>query len=235
MPGRIFRSGFPGIIHRKDPTMKTTRYLPLALLTAMLAACNADNTAQTVEGIKADVAKDIEADMNKAIAEAKADLTDITITMQDGGKATITANGDLSIAGQAVTLSTEQRELTKQYYAATKQIAMQGLEIGKESAKLATQAIGSALGGIISGKNEAEIEKTVEAKAGNIKLVADKLCASALELQAIEKKLTADLPQFKPEPMTVEQGMDGCSVHTADSINIDMGESTQNAETAPKP
>ncbi|MFZ9935040.1 MAG: DUF2884 family protein [Arenimonas sp.] len=215
--------------------MKITRYLPIALLTVLLAACNADNTAQTVEGIKADVAKDIEADMNKAIAEAKADLTDITITMQDGGKATITANGDLSIAGQAVTLSTQQRELTKQYYAATKQIAMQGLEIGKESAKLATQAIGSAIGGIISGKNEAEIEKTVEAKAGNIKLVADKLCASALELQAIEKKLTAALPQFKPEPMTVEQGKDGCSVHAADSINIDMGESTQNSETAPKP
>ena len=215
--------------------MKTTRYLPLALLTVMLAACNADNTAQTVEGIKADVAKDIEADMNKAIAEAKADLTDITVTMQDGGKATITANGDLSIAGQAVTLSTEQRELTKQYYAATKQIAMQGLEIGKESAKLATQAIGNAIGGIISGKNEAEIEKTVEAKAGNIKLVADRLCASALELQAIEKKLTAALPQFKPEPMTVEQGKDGCSVHAVDSINIDMGESTQNSETAPKP
>ena len=95
--------------------MKTARYLPLALLSALLAACNADNTAQTVEGIKADVAKDIEADMNKAIAEAKADLTDITITMQDGGKATITANGDLSIAGQAVTLSSQQRELTKQY------------------------------------------------------------------------------------------------------------------------
>ena len=165
--------------------MKTTRYLPLALLTVMLAACNVDNTAQTVEGIKAEVAKGIETDMHKAITEVKADLTDITITMQDGGKATITANGDLSIAGQAVTLSSQQRELTKQYYAATKQIAMQGLEIGKESAKLATQAIGSAIGGIISGKNEAEIEKSVEAKAGNIKLVADRLCASALELQAI--------------------------------------------------
>ena len=215
--------------------MIITRYLPLALLTALLAACNVDNTAQTVEGIKAEVAKGIETDMHKAITEVKADLTDITITMQDGGKATITANGDLSIAGQAVTLSSQQRELTKQYYAATKQIAMQGLEIGKESAKLATQAIGSAIGGIISGKNEAEIEKSVEAKVGNIKIVADKLCASALELQAIEKKLTTALPQFKPEPMTVEQGKDGCSVNAVDSINIDMGESTQNAETAPKP
>lgn len=214
--------------------MKTTRFLPLALLTAMLAACNADNTAQTVEGIKADVAKDIEADMNKAINEAKADLTDITVTLADGGKAKITAAGDLSIDGKPVTLSAEQRELSKKYYAATKQIAMQGLEIGKESAKLATQAIGSAIGGIISGKNEADIEKSVEAKAGNIKLVADKLCASALELQAIEKKLTSAVPQFKPEPMTVEQGKDGCSVHSADNINIDLGESEHTSETPPK-
>ena len=211
--------------------MKTTRYLPLALLTAMLAACNADNTAQTVEGIKADVAKDIEADMNKAIAEAKADLTDITITMQDGGKATITANGDLSIAGQAVTLSTEQRELTKQYYAATKQIAMQGLEIGKESAKLATQAIGSAIGGIISGKNEAEIEKTVEAKAGNIEAAAARLCDSALELKAVQEKLVAAVPQFTPEPMTVEKHDDGCNVHSSSINSLIAG----NPPSAPPP
>ena len=198
--------------------MKTTRYLPLALLTALLAACNADNTAQTVEGIKADVAKDIETDMNKAIDEAKADLTDINVTLVDGGKAKITAAGDLSIDGKPVTLNAEQRELSKQYYAATKQVAMHGLEIGKESAKLATQAIGSAIGGIISGKNEADIEKSVEAKAGNIKLVAAKLCASALELQSVQEQLAAAVPQFKPEPMTVETRDDGCNVHSgADS------------------
>jgi hypothetical protein len=211
--------------------MNTTRYLPLALLTALLAACNADNTAQTVEGIKADVAKDIEADMNKAIAEARADLTDITITMQDGGKATVSANGDLSIAGQSVTLSTEQRELTKQYYAATKQIAMQGLEIGKESAKLATQAIGSALGGIISGKNEAEIEKTVEAKAGNIEAAAARLCDSALELKAVQEKLVAAVPQFTPEPMTVEKHDDGCNVHSSSITSLIAG----NPPPAPPP
>jgi len=218
--------------------MKNTRYLPLALLTAMLAACNAENTAQTVEDIKADVTKSIETDMQEAIAEAKADLTDITVTMQDGSKATITANGDLTIAGQAVTLSTEQRELTKQYYAATKQIAMQGLEIGKKSEKLASQAIGSAIGGIIFesiGKNGTEFEKAVEAKADNIKLVADKLCASALELQAIETKLTTTLPQFKPESMTVEQGKDGCSVHSGAGINIDTSTPSSGSENPSKP
>ena len=214
--------------------MNTLRFLPLALLTMLLAACNADNTAQTVDAIKTDVAKDIETDMNKAIAEAKADLTDITITMQDGGKATINANGDLSIAGNPVSLSAEQRELTKQYYAATKKVAMHGLEIGKESAKLATQAIGSAIGGIISGKNEADIEKSAEAKAGNIKAVAAKLCDSALELRAVQEKLAAAVPAFKPEPMTVDNGKDGCSVHSGTGVNIDMGETSHTSENPPK-
>lgn len=215
--------------------MKTLRPLTLALLTALLAACGADNTAQTVESIKADVAKDIETDMNKAIDEAKADLTDISVTLVDGGKAQITAAGDLSIDGKAVSLNAEQRELSRLYYAATKQVAMQGLEIGKESAKLATQAIGSAIGGMISGKNEADIEKSVEAKAGNIKAVAAKLCASALELQGLQEKLAAAVPQFKPEPMTVDKGEDGCNVHSADNINIDFGESEHTSETPPKP
>jgi hypothetical protein len=204
--------------------MKPIRYMPLALLTALLAACNADNTAQTVENIKADVAKDIETDMNKAIADAKADLTDINVTMQDGSKATINANGDLSIAGNPVALNAEQRELTQQYYAATKKIAMQGIEIGKESAKLATQAIGSAIGGIISGKNEAEIEKSVEAKAGNIEAVANRLCDSALELKTIQEKLVVAIPEFKPEPMTVDNSKDGCSVHSGADINLEMGD-----------
>lgn len=211
--------------------MKTPYALTVLLMSALLAGCNADNTAQTVDAIKTDVAKDIETDMNKAIDEAKADLTDITVTLVDGGMAKITAAGDLTIDGKPVTLTAEQRELSKQYYAATKQIAMQGLEIGKESAKLATQAIGSAIGGIISGKNEADIEKSVEAKAGNIKLVAAKLCDSALELQAIEKKLTTALPQFKPEPMTVEKHDDGCNVHSGS----DNGQSAGNPPPPPAP
>lgn len=215
--------------------MKTTRYLPLALLTALLAACNADNTAQTVESIKADVAKDIETDMNKAIDEAKADLTDINVTLVDGGKAKITAAGDLSIDGKPVTLSAEQRELSKQYYAATKKVAMHGLEIGKESAKLATQAIGSAIGGIISGKNEADIEKSVEAKAGNIKLVAAKLCASALELQSVQEQLAAAVPQFKPEPMTVETRDDGCNVHSGADSSQGVGNPPPPPPAPPEP
>lgn len=195
--------------------MITERLLIPALLSALLlTACNHDNTASTVEKIKADVAKDIETDMNKAIEEAKSDMTDITVDLKDGGKATIASDGDLKINGSAVALDQNQRALTIAYYTTTKKIAMQGMEIGKESAKLATQALGSALGGLINGKNGADIEKSIEAKAGNIEAVAKKLCDSALELQTIQQQLVIALPQFTPEPMTVDRQDGGCSVHS---------------------
>lgn len=179
-----------------------------------MTACSSDNKEPLLESIKNEVTSNIETDMNKAIADAKADLTDINVTLADGSKAKIAANGDLTINGAAIALNPQQRALSIQYYAATKKIAMQGMEIGKESAKLATQAIGSAIGGIINGKNEAEIEKSIEAKAGNIEAVAKKLCDSALELKAIQEKLSIAVPQFKPEPMTVDTGNDGCHVES---------------------
>lgn len=218
--------------------MKTNMHLivPAMLSIALLSACNRDDTATTVEKIKTDVARDIETDMNKAIAEAKADLTDIDITLQDGGKAKIAANGDLSIDGKSIALTPEQRTLTRRYYAATKKIAMQGLEIGKQSAKLATQAVGSAIGGIINGKNQADIEKSIEAKAGDIELVAMKLCDSALELKTIQEALSAAVPEFKAEPMTVDNGKDGCSVHTGtDGAGINMRAGHDTPPEAPVP
>lgn len=200
--------------------MKNTQALiPLLLAVAMLSACSNDNPAQIVEKVKTEVAQDIETDMNKAIEDAKSDLTDINIDLKDGGKAAIASNGDLAINGKPVALTDSQRILTKQYYATSKQIALHGIEIGKESAKLATQAIGNAIGGALTGKNEADIEKHIEAKAGNIEAVAQKLCASALELKAIQDKLAVAVPEFTPEPMQVVTTDDGCSVTSSDSIS----------------
>lgn len=208
-------------------------FFPILICAALLGACSQDKTS-VADKIKNEVAKDIETDMNKAIAEAKADLTDINIDLKDGGKATINANGDLAINGKSIVLTDSQRILSKQYYTTSKQIALHGLEIGKESAKLATQAIGSAIGGVISGENEADIEKKIEAKAGNIEAVAQKLCDSAMELKAIQEKLTVAVPEFTPEPMKVVTTDDGCSVHSPDAGG-DKALTAEQAEKAASP
>lgn len=192
---------------------------PLILSAALLGACSSETQSNLAESIKTDVAKDIDTEITKAMAEVKNDLTDISVRLKDGREAKISANGDFTIDGKSVSLTAPQRELTKQYYQTTKTIALQGIEIGKESAKLATKAIGSAIGGIINGQDEKAIEKAIEADAGSIKAVALKLCDSADTLKVIQGKLSASLPEFNVEPIQVNRDADGCSVD-ADSINI---------------
>ena len=83
--------------------MKTKLILfPILISAALLSACNQDNTS-LADKIKTEVSEDIETDMNKAIENAKSDLTDINITLNDGGKATIASNGDMTIKGKPVT------------------------------------------------------------------------------------------------------------------------------------
>ncbi len=204
--------------------MKSTLLLlPLLLTTVVLSACNNDNSASLSDKIKTEVAQDIETDLNKAISDAKSDLSDISVTLKDGSKAKIASNGDMTIAGKAIALNENQRAISKSYYDATKQIALHGLEIGKESAKLATQAIGVALSSVFSdnpGTDGKEIEKTIEAKAGKIEAVAQKLCASANELKAIQEKLTAAVPAFTAEPMEITNNKDGCEVKSTDNHAI---------------
>jgi hypothetical protein len=210
---------------------KIALIFPLLLSTALITACSNDNSASIGDKIKTKVAQDIETDMNKAISEAKIDLSDINVTLKNGSKASIAANGDMTIDGKVVSLNDQQRALSKSYYDATKTVALHGIEIGKESAKLATQAVGSAINNIFSSEEETTIdkkveakadkmegiEKAIEAKASTIEVVAQKLCASAMELNVIQEKLSAAVPAFVAEPMDIVTKKDGCSVHSSDT------------------
>ena len=203
--------------------MKTSKLIfPILVSFALVGACSSENSAKSIGNLQSDISENIESNMNKALDEVKTDMKDIDIDLKDGGKATIAENGDMTINGKAVTLNAEQRALSKGYFDTMKKIALQGVEIGKESAKIATQAIGMAVSGIFSGDgvNDAAIEKKVEAKAGDIKVVAMKLCDSADELRVIQEKLIKTVPGFNPEPIEVDRSNDGCNVNSNDNIYI---------------
>ena len=214
--------------------MKSTLLLlPLLLTTVVLSACNNDNSASLADKIRTEVSQDIEIDLNKAISDAKSNLSDISVTLKDGSKAKIASNGNMTIAGKAIALNENQRAISKSYYDASKQIALHGIEIGKESAKLATQAIGVAISSVFSdnpGTDGKDVEKTIEAKAGKIEAVAQKLCTSANELKAIQEKLVAAVPEFTAEPMEVVTKKDGCSVNSSDT-NVTLSSNHDRALT----
>ena len=204
---------------------------PVILSSVLLVACNNEYSQLKSKEISTEITKNIETDMNKALDEAKLDSKDISVDMTDGSKAIIAANGDLTIQGKKVALTDSQRELTKQYFNASKQLAIQGIEIGKASAKLATQAIGSAIGGLISGENEAAIEKSMEGKSEQIEAVAQKLCVKALDLEAIQNKLITELPAFTIEPMRIDKNQDGCNIISGNDVHITV----ENDSPAPPP
>lgn len=222
--------------------MKTSKLLlPILVSFALIGACSSENSAKAFGQMQSELSEDIDSNMNKAMEGVRTEMKDISIDLKDGGKATITENGDMSINGKAVTLNAEQQALSKSYFDTMKKIAIQGVEIGKESAKIATQAIGMAVSGIFSGDgvDDAAIEKKLETKAGDIKNVAMKLCDSADELRDIQGQLIKAVPEFNPKPIEVDRSNDGCNVNAGDNIHIARDENHEyralDATEAPAP
>lgn len=216
-----------------------TTLAPFLVGALLLAGCSNPSADNAGDGLGSKISANIESEINKAKSEFDKERKDIEVRLMDGKQALISANGDLTIAGKKIELSKVQRELTLQYYETTHEMALQGMEIGKESAKLATAAIGSALEGAFNGSSEKKIEAEVEAKSGSIKAAANKLCQSALSLKDIQQKLSAELPAFNAEPIEVDVRKDGCSVSSADinsTINTkDMLDPPQAPETPEQP
>jgi hypothetical protein len=76
--------------------------------------------------------------------------------------------------------------------------------------------MGEAFKGILSGKSEQEIEKSVEAEAAGIKQAAAKLCARLPGLLASQQGLAATLPEFRPYATMTQEDIDDCMKDTKD-------------------
>ena len=125
-------------------------------------------------------------------------------------KAEISPKGDLLIDGKAVAINAEQRAMLLEYRAHVISVAESGMEIGVQGADLAAKAMGEAFKGIFSGKSEQDIEKSVEAEAGKIKLAATKLCGKLPAMMSSQQKLAAALPEFKPYATMTQEDIDEC-------------------------
>jgi hypothetical protein len=134
----------------------------------------------------------------------------------DRPEAEITPKGDLLIEGKAVAINNEQRALLLGHRAQLIGIAESGMDIGVQGADLAAKAMGEAFKGILSGKSEQEIEKSVEAEAAGIKQSAAKLCSRLPGLLASQQELAATLPEFEPYATMTKEDIDDCMKETKD-------------------
>ncbi|MGH8235108.1 MAG: hypothetical protein ACREPU_13080 [Rhodanobacteraceae bacterium] len=147
-------------------------------------------------------------------ASEKLRTENITISDRDDTgslpKAQITPQGDLLIAGNAVSITPAQRSMLLDYRRQVVAIATQGMAIGKQGAALGMHAAGEALAGVFSGKSKEQIQQQVQAQASGIKRSAARLCARLPGLMTSQQKLAASLPEFRPYATMTQKNIDDC-------------------------
>lgn len=154
--------------------------------------------------------------VNKALAEAQHELESGNLPLDhrdhDNSKAYITPQGDLVIDGNTIATTADQHQLLLDYRQQTIQIALAGIEIGKQGASLASKAMGQALWAVFTGTTDA-LEKRMEAEGEKIeKLAMTQICPRLPRLLAIQQSLADSLPEFKPYAKMDADDINECSI-----------------------
>lgn len=177
-----------------------SRALLLTLCLLPLAACTSpsDSSGNSLTTGLGKAASEISAVSDKVREEIATGDFDLSSDDTDAPDAVLTAQGDLLIDGEKVSVNAAQHALLLEYREQFGQIAQAGADIGLQGAGVAMAAMGEALKGVFSGSSEEEIEQAVEAQASGLKEDAARLCDRLPAFLATQDKLAAALPEFRP-------------------------------------
>lgn len=111
--------------------------------------------------------------------------------------AQINAAGDLSIAGNNVTVNDAQRTLLKHYYTTAQAVRDHGIDTGKAGVAVANKAVRSVASGLASG-DTSKIDSEVNAMAAKVEAKAALVCSDLADLRSTQETLADQLPAFQP-------------------------------------
>lgn len=192
--------------------MKLQLPLTMLLSLSLLAACNKNDNDKSVNKEES-VEVSISQNLDKATEEARNEIINGNISLGDADgkakKAEITPKGDLLIDGKPVSITAEQRALLVTHRQLLANIAINGMEIGMQAAKLATTAAGEAIKSIFTGDTD-QVEKKVEGETNKIEASATALCEQLPLLMESQKTLADSLPEFKPYATMTAKDIDDC-------------------------
>jgi hypothetical protein len=184
----------------------------LAVLTACSAGQAPGSSAAPATPASADTP--IARAIDRAIDKVGVEIASRNIRISDGDdgkpKAEITPQGDFLIAGKAVSLTPAQRTEMLAYRQQIIGVAREGAEIGKQGVSLGMSAAGTAIAGALTGESDQQIRKRVEAQASGIRKAAAKICDRLPAMMTSQRKLAADVPEFRPYANMTQQDIDDC-------------------------
>jgi hypothetical protein len=123
--------------------------------------------------------------------------------------ATISATGDLAIAGKDVAVTSAERNLLVDYYGHAVALRNDGLKTGVAGAAVASAAIGSVIKGLFHGDPD-KIGTGIDAKAEKVDQQARALCTEVRALRITQKTLAAQMATFQPYAVFNEDDGDAC-------------------------
>lgn len=186
-----------------------SRYIALALVAAVLAACNPTPNIR--------IAGD------KPLKHLTIEDDRVGVRSPQGDMAWIEADGSLEIDGQPVVLDAPQRALTVRFYTEAHEIRDDGVAIGKSGAAMAGKSVRSVVRGLTGG-NPDDIGPEIEAEARDLEAHAMRLCARVGTLQSVQDELAQVVPAFMPFATIRNTKTEAC----AQDMVVDPGDAPSN-------
>ena len=186
-------------------------HIPTPLQRLALAAALILPLASCAEQ-QADLSSRIQAQVRQEMDKAAQKLANEEFQLNADGlpAASISPEGVLRIDGKPLPLTAEQQALALQYRQQIQAIASEGMQLGLQGAELGVGAAATALGGALSGKDQAQIEAEIQAQATQIKQAALQLCDGLPALMASAQALATAVPEFAPYATLDQDSIDKC-------------------------
>lgn len=181
-----------------------SRYIALALVAAVLAACNPTPNIR--------IAGD------KPLKHLTIEDDRVGVRSPAGEMAWIEADGALAIDGQPVVLDAPQRALTVRFHTEAREIRDDGVAIGKSGAAMAGKTVQSVVRGLTRG-NPDDIGPEIEAEARELEAHAMRLCARIGTLQSVQDELAQAVPAFAPFATIRDTQTEACRQNVADDTS----------------
>lgn len=134
----------------------------------------------------------------------------IAIHAADRADATITAGGELVIAGKPVVLDVAQKQLAIRYYTSAIALRNDAVTTGAAGIATAQTAISSVASGLAAGDPD-KIGDQVDASAAKVDAAATRVCEDMQALVTAQNGLLKSLPEFRPYATIQAREVTDCS------------------------
>lgn len=179
--------------------------LVLALAaTLALAACRSgegESPGERVRAATSEASRKIADSAANVATEVRTEMSseNLKLDADDGSlpDAEITPEGGILIGGEALALDDAQRALALDYRKGIIELAASGADIGVQAASIATEAIGDAIAGIMTGE-PVDVEAKAKAKSQEIEKSARALCDRLPALVEAQRALVEAVPEMAP-------------------------------------